>query len=150
MGCPGITPGGIRAFIEKWLKKERPQVDANTNSFGWPLGFCELTFYKCANVTPVTVEEMCGDLLRKETTEVYSGKYRVKFIILCHSSRRALEICFDSDSYGARLYEDPRMSYVVDGDDDEDDDDDDDDDDDEDEDEDDIDVDNNDEFDPNN
>uniref|UniRef100_A0A914VYG7 Uncharacterized protein n=1 Tax=Plectus sambesii TaxID=2011161 RepID=A0A914VYG7_9BILA len=80
VGCSGITPDGIRAFIEKWVSKwmKEGKLEASASStghrYGSELGYCELTFYKCANVTPATVERACGDLLEKGTTAaVYGG-----------------------------------------------------------------------------
>uniref|UniRef100_A0A914VN67 F-box domain-containing protein n=1 Tax=Plectus sambesii TaxID=2011161 RepID=A0A914VN67_9BILA len=102
-GCSGITPGGIRAFIEKWLKKEMYK--------------CELLFYKCSNVTPAAVEKECGDLLKKEmTARVNSGEMsnRVKYTIECHSSDRRLEIFFDIDSFRLHFVKEPRPGVSID------------------------------------
>uniref|UniRef100_A0A914W1R9 Uncharacterized protein n=1 Tax=Plectus sambesii TaxID=2011161 RepID=A0A914W1R9_9BILA len=102
-GCSGITPGGIRAFIEKWIKKERLEEDANIGSPGWHLEFCKLTFYKCANVTPAAIEEVCGDLLKKitpvESDDSFVGgseekNERVRFTSYCPATNCRLEILF--------------------------------------------------------
>uniref|UniRef100_A0A914V816 F-box domain-containing protein n=1 Tax=Plectus sambesii TaxID=2011161 RepID=A0A914V816_9BILA len=68
MGCSGITPGCIRAFIQKWMKKEKPKAGANSTGYryGDKWDRCTLAFYKCANVTPAAVEESCGDLFKKK------------------------------------------------------------------------------------
>uniref|UniRef100_A0A914UPQ8 F-box domain-containing protein n=1 Tax=Plectus sambesii TaxID=2011161 RepID=A0A914UPQ8_9BILA len=103
MGCSGITPGGIRTFIEKWLKKEMYK--------------CELLFYKCSNVTPAAVEKECGDLLKKETTaRVNSGEmsHQVKYTIQCHSNDRRLEIFFDIDSFRLHFVKEPRLDVRID------------------------------------
>uniref|UniRef100_A0A914XFZ0 F-box domain-containing protein n=1 Tax=Plectus sambesii TaxID=2011161 RepID=A0A914XFZ0_9BILA len=101
MGCSSITPGGIRAFVEKWMKKKRRQADANYSGIRGPLEFCQLTFYKCANVTPATIEEACGDLLKKGTTaesvSCFGGSTeieRVRYTIQCPSSNCSLGIVF--------------------------------------------------------
>uniref|UniRef100_A0A914VNP3 F-box domain-containing protein n=1 Tax=Plectus sambesii TaxID=2011161 RepID=A0A914VNP3_9BILA len=97
--CSGITPGGIRAFIEKWMKQA--DTYAVAKSIRCELR-CELIFCKCANVTPTTVEEACGDLLRKETEagtdqnifgDSIDMEERVRYIAKCPSNRR-LEILF--------------------------------------------------------
>uniref|UniRef100_A0A914VDR5 F-box domain-containing protein n=1 Tax=Plectus sambesii TaxID=2011161 RepID=A0A914VDR5_9BILA len=124
-GCLGITPNGIRTFVEKWMKKERPQVDANFNGFGWPLELCELTFDKCANVTPAAVEEACGDLLKKgimvavaDASSVDDSEEmndnRLCFIIHCLSSNRRLEIRFHIDIPPCSLVKDPRSDGMID------------------------------------
>uniref|UniRef100_A0A914VN71 F-box domain-containing protein n=1 Tax=Plectus sambesii TaxID=2011161 RepID=A0A914VN71_9BILA len=103
MGCSGITPNGIRAFIEKWMKKERLEEDASISDLGLPLEFCKLTFYKCANVTPAAIEEVCGDLLKKitpvEPDDSFVGgseekKERIRFTSYCPSTNCRLEILF--------------------------------------------------------
>uniref|UniRef100_A0A914VG52 F-box domain-containing protein n=1 Tax=Plectus sambesii TaxID=2011161 RepID=A0A914VG52_9BILA len=159
----GITPGGVRAFIEKWMKKEKLKPDGKTFGLGRGLAKCVLVFDNCANVTPATVEEACGDLLKKETIAVPdasssfddSGEMNDHpcFIIDCPSTNRRLEIHFHIDYF---ISHDVKGSSVVtdddsemddeDGDDDEDDGDEDDDEgEDEDEDEDDEDEDHDDE-----
>uniref|UniRef100_A0A914UTI1 F-box domain-containing protein n=1 Tax=Plectus sambesii TaxID=2011161 RepID=A0A914UTI1_9BILA len=103
MGCSGITPGGIRAFILKWMNKwmKIESLKAGTNSSGYRYGSawnrCELTFYKCFNVTPAAVKEACGDLLKTETnTSLYSNDINDRFFysIQCNSSKHRLEIRF--------------------------------------------------------
>uniref|UniRef100_A0A914VJ09 F-box domain-containing protein n=1 Tax=Plectus sambesii TaxID=2011161 RepID=A0A914VJ09_9BILA len=101
MGCSGITPGGIRAFVEKWLKKERALVDLKPlfGLLGWQM--CELVFYKCANVKPAAVDEACGDLLKKDTTAIIERREmndQVQFAIQ-HSAHTLSKI--------------PRINYVV-------------------------------------
>uniref|UniRef100_A0A914VDQ1 F-box domain-containing protein n=2 Tax=Plectus sambesii TaxID=2011161 RepID=A0A914VDQ1_9BILA len=110
MGCSGITTGGIRAFIEKWMKKERQKADVGTFDFHTGLDLCRLVFYKCANVTPAAVEEACGDLLKKETiASAYSEDMndRAFYFFQCNSSKRRLEIRFNTDSFRFYILDDP-------------------------------------------
>uniref|UniRef100_A0A914VGR0 Uncharacterized protein n=1 Tax=Plectus sambesii TaxID=2011161 RepID=A0A914VGR0_9BILA len=124
MGCSGITPGGIRAFVEKWMKKERLMPDGKTCGFGM---VCELAFYNCTNVTPVAVEETCADLLKDTAiaeVDALSAGYRSEmsdrvcdsFQYLrvydgyqCLSSNRHLKILFSSAPFFAHLVIDPRI-----------------------------------------
>uniref|UniRef100_A0A914W5A7 F-box domain-containing protein n=1 Tax=Plectus sambesii TaxID=2011161 RepID=A0A914W5A7_9BILA len=115
-GCSGITTSGIRAFIEKWLKKERPKPDAKPIVLGMAMTLCELLFYKCSNVTPAAVEKECGDLLKKKmTARVDNGErsHQVKYTIQCHSSDRQLEILFDIDSFRLHFVKEPRPGVAL-------------------------------------
>uniref|UniRef100_A0A914VJ05 F-box domain-containing protein n=1 Tax=Plectus sambesii TaxID=2011161 RepID=A0A914VJ05_9BILA len=106
MACSGFTPGGIRAFVEKWMGKERPHVDANFRGTRWPLEVCELAFYECANVTPDAVDKACGDLLKKETTAGFFNrqlKNRVLYSFQRPSTNRRLEISFLCDAIQSRF-----------------------------------------------
>uniref|UniRef100_A0A914X9Y4 F-box domain-containing protein n=1 Tax=Plectus sambesii TaxID=2011161 RepID=A0A914X9Y4_9BILA len=108
-GCSGITPGGIRAFIEKWMKKQKSEPDAKSFGFNRSSKSYELTFFKCANVTPATVEEACGDLLEKDTiaeaVRSFEGDAKtieqVRYTIQCPSSNNRLKILFH---YSVRFY----------------------------------------------
>uniref|UniRef100_A0A914W0T3 F-box domain-containing protein n=1 Tax=Plectus sambesii TaxID=2011161 RepID=A0A914W0T3_9BILA len=110
MGCSGITPGGIRAFIENWMK----QADAKSISCELT---CELIFCKCLNVTPTTVKEACGDLFSKETNvgtdenifgDSIDMEERVRYIIKCPSNRR-LEILFHFYPYLCPVISEPGL-----------------------------------------
>uniref|UniRef100_A0A914VX16 F-box domain-containing protein n=1 Tax=Plectus sambesii TaxID=2011161 RepID=A0A914VX16_9BILA len=157
MGCSGITPGGIRAFLEKWMKKEKLKPDGKTFGLGRGLESCVLVFDNCANVTEAAVEEACGDLLKKETMagadassfddsgEMNDHPY---FTIYCPSTKRHLEIRFHIDSFISQDVKYPRVLIdddsdqdIDDGDEDDEDDEDEEDEDDEDDDEDDEDTD---------
>uniref|UniRef100_A0A914WEP5 F-box domain-containing protein n=1 Tax=Plectus sambesii TaxID=2011161 RepID=A0A914WEP5_9BILA len=101
MGCSGITPGDIRAFVEEWMAKEGPEEDGKYNSCKHGMELCQLAFYKCANVMPAVVEEalkeMCGDLLKKETIAAAGTeemKERVQYAIQCRARNCRLEIHF--------------------------------------------------------
>uniref|UniRef100_A0A914V5J2 F-box domain-containing protein n=1 Tax=Plectus sambesii TaxID=2011161 RepID=A0A914V5J2_9BILA len=118
-GCTGITPGGIRAFIEKWMRKERPKVDAKLSRFEEPMGFCKLTFYKCANVTAAAVEEACGDLLEKDTSAEAvvdrdaAMEERVHYTIQCPSNNCFLEILFNVYPFYSHCVSEPIMDYEM-------------------------------------
>uniref|UniRef100_A0A914VHI3 F-box domain-containing protein n=1 Tax=Plectus sambesii TaxID=2011161 RepID=A0A914VHI3_9BILA len=123
MGCSGITPGGTRAFIEKWMNKwmktGKPETSAKFTvdilRSDWDL--LELIFYNCANVTPAAVEEACGDLLKKETTAVLFGSGmvdRVLYSIQCRSSNRRLEIFFHINPFRSHLVNEPRPGVALD------------------------------------
>uniref|UniRef100_A0A914VXS8 F-box domain-containing protein n=1 Tax=Plectus sambesii TaxID=2011161 RepID=A0A914VXS8_9BILA len=121
MDCSSITPGGIRAFVEKWMKKERPQLDANYSGFRGLLEACDLAFYKCANVTPATVEEACGDLLEEGTmAESYVGfgggkkVERVQYIIQCPSSNCRLGIVFSDYLFNCYCKYEPMLEDEID------------------------------------
>uniref|UniRef100_A0A914VCP1 F-box domain-containing protein n=1 Tax=Plectus sambesii TaxID=2011161 RepID=A0A914VCP1_9BILA len=108
MGCSGITPNGIRAFIQKWMKKGEPKAGANSagDRYEDKLDWRTLTFYKCANMTPAAVEEACGDLVMKKTiVSVYREKMNdpILYSINCNSRNRRLEIRFNSDRFFSRL-----------------------------------------------
>uniref|UniRef100_A0A914VHI8 F-box domain-containing protein n=1 Tax=Plectus sambesii TaxID=2011161 RepID=A0A914VHI8_9BILA len=108
MGCSGITPNGIRAFIQKWMKKGGPKAGANSagDRYEDKLDWRTLTFYKCANMTPAAVEEACGDLVMKKTiVSVYREKMNdpILYSINCNSRNRRLEIRFNSDRFFSRL-----------------------------------------------
>uniref|UniRef100_A0A914XLQ2 F-box domain-containing protein n=1 Tax=Plectus sambesii TaxID=2011161 RepID=A0A914XLQ2_9BILA len=105
MGCSGITPGGIRAFIQKWMnkwmKKGEPKAGANSTDYRhrYECDWCKLTFYKCANVTPAAVEEACGDLLKKDSRMGVPNRAmndRVWFTASCCSNKRRLDIRFNA------------------------------------------------------
>uniref|UniRef100_A0A914XI59 F-box domain-containing protein n=1 Tax=Plectus sambesii TaxID=2011161 RepID=A0A914XI59_9BILA len=122
-GCSGITPGGIRAFVQMWMKKwmKRGKSKAGANSTGYRYRYewdrCELTFYQCANVTPAAVEEACGDLLKKETTASVSSKEmndQVLYFIECNSTNRRLEIRFNSESFRSHFVTEPRRGIALD------------------------------------
>uniref|UniRef100_A0A914UGB7 F-box domain-containing protein n=1 Tax=Plectus sambesii TaxID=2011161 RepID=A0A914UGB7_9BILA len=123
VGCSGITPDGIRAFIEKWMNKwmTKGNLEAGANSTGHRYGSkwdgCELTFYECANVTPATVERACGDLLKKETTAaIFSGttKIRVRFAIQCRASNCRLKIFFHSNQpFGSHFVSEPTPGVAL-------------------------------------
>uniref|UniRef100_A0A914X7N6 F-box domain-containing protein n=1 Tax=Plectus sambesii TaxID=2011161 RepID=A0A914X7N6_9BILA len=121
MGCSDITPGGIRVFVEKWMKKERPKVYASISSFGWDLELCELTFCKCANVTPAAVEEACGHLLKKDTIpEAVVGfdqgakiNERICYTFECPSSNCRLDILFQFYAFNSRCIKEPRLGDVI-------------------------------------
>uniref|UniRef100_A0A914VWJ7 F-box domain-containing protein n=1 Tax=Plectus sambesii TaxID=2011161 RepID=A0A914VWJ7_9BILA len=117
-GCSGVTPVGIRAFIEKWMKKEELKPDGKTFSFGQSLEKCVLTFDNCANVTKAAVEEACGDLIKKEMIAVPdassfddSGEMSDHpcFTIDCPSTYRRLEIHFQFYSFISQNVEGPRF-----------------------------------------
>uniref|UniRef100_A0A914VGQ3 F-box domain-containing protein n=1 Tax=Plectus sambesii TaxID=2011161 RepID=A0A914VGQ3_9BILA len=117
MGCSGVTTGGIRAFIEKWLKKERPVAARKPFFLGMAMKIWKLLFYKCSNVTPASVEKECGDLLKKDTTaRVNSGEMsnRVKYTIQSQSSYCRLEILFDIDSFRLHFLKEPRLGVSID------------------------------------
>uniref|UniRef100_A0A914VXV4 F-box domain-containing protein n=1 Tax=Plectus sambesii TaxID=2011161 RepID=A0A914VXV4_9BILA len=123
MGCSGITPGGIRAFIEKWMKKERLEEDANIGSPGWHLEFTKVIFYKCANVTPAAVEEVCGDLLKKitpmESDDSFVGgseekNERIRFTSYCPSTNCRLEILFHYVTLHNYYIDKPEPTFVND------------------------------------
>uniref|UniRef100_A0A914W3L4 F-box domain-containing protein n=1 Tax=Plectus sambesii TaxID=2011161 RepID=A0A914W3L4_9BILA len=123
VGCSGITPDGIRAFVEKWMsklvKKRKLEIGANSTGrrYGSELGYCELTFYKCANVTPATVERACGGLLEKETTEAFYGGENislVRFAIECRASNRRMKIFFHNDSFRSHFVDEPRPGVALD------------------------------------
>uniref|UniRef100_A0A914XK22 F-box domain-containing protein n=1 Tax=Plectus sambesii TaxID=2011161 RepID=A0A914XK22_9BILA len=124
MGCSGITPGGIRAFVEKWMKNERLMSDGKTCDFGKG---CELAFYNCTSVTPAAVEEACADLL-KDTAIVGADASSVgycneidnrvcngfQYLQFYHgfqypSSNRHLKILFSAAPFFSHLVIDPRM-----------------------------------------
>uniref|UniRef100_A0A914X777 F-box domain-containing protein n=1 Tax=Plectus sambesii TaxID=2011161 RepID=A0A914X777_9BILA len=114
MGCSGITPGGIRAFIQKWMEKGEPKEGANSTGYryGDKWDRCTLAFYKCANVTSAAVEEACGDLLKKKATaSVYSEEMndRVIYTTWCRSNNRRLEIFFHIYSMAALQAEVARL-----------------------------------------
>uniref|UniRef100_A0A914UWA6 F-box domain-containing protein n=1 Tax=Plectus sambesii TaxID=2011161 RepID=A0A914UWA6_9BILA len=125
IGCTDITPGGIRAFVEKWTKKwmktGKPEAGAKSTVYrlrsAWNL--FELTFDKCANVTPATVEAACGKLLKKEwITKVDSGdgemNYQIYIAIECHSSNRRLEIHFDIEQlFPPHYVSEPRPNVAL-------------------------------------
>uniref|UniRef100_A0A914XDS8 F-box domain-containing protein n=1 Tax=Plectus sambesii TaxID=2011161 RepID=A0A914XDS8_9BILA len=67
LDCSGITPIGIRAVVEKWMKKETPKAGGQISLFRTVRHLFELTFDNCANLTPAAVEEACGDLLKTGT-----------------------------------------------------------------------------------
>uniref|UniRef100_A0A914XJ78 F-box domain-containing protein n=1 Tax=Plectus sambesii TaxID=2011161 RepID=A0A914XJ78_9BILA len=122
-GCSGITPSGIRAFVQKWMKKwmknGKPKAGANSTSYRCPRewDYCTLIFHKCANVTPAAVEEACGDLLNKETIKlVYCEDVsdRILYSIQCNSNKRRLEIRFNSDSYRSHFITEPRPGVALD------------------------------------
>uniref|UniRef100_A0A914VYE9 F-box domain-containing protein n=1 Tax=Plectus sambesii TaxID=2011161 RepID=A0A914VYE9_9BILA len=124
MGCSGITPGGIRAFVEKWIEKETPKPEEQISYFRSGQQVYELTFYNCANVTPAAVEEACGDLLEKGTmmTVAYASfvgdpgernGQRVLFAVLCHSTYRYLHIRFNITSRPAHIVLEPRPVNVI-------------------------------------
>uniref|UniRef100_A0A914XDQ5 F-box domain-containing protein n=1 Tax=Plectus sambesii TaxID=2011161 RepID=A0A914XDQ5_9BILA len=105
LGCSGITPIGIRAFVEKWMKKERPKPGGKISHLGTEQHLYELTFDHCWNLTPVAVEEACGDLLKKGkmmavTHELFVGDsgerngQQVFFIVQDLSANRYLHIRF--------------------------------------------------------
>uniref|UniRef100_A0A914XEV8 F-box domain-containing protein n=1 Tax=Plectus sambesii TaxID=2011161 RepID=A0A914XEV8_9BILA len=117
VGCSGITPDGIRAFVEKWMSKwmKEGKLEAGASSTGHKYQSkwdgCELTFYKCANVTLATVDRACGDLLKKETTaSIFSGmeKTRVRFAIQCRASNSCLKIFFHSNKFHSYFVTVPR------------------------------------------
>uniref|UniRef100_A0A914V5P8 F-box domain-containing protein n=1 Tax=Plectus sambesii TaxID=2011161 RepID=A0A914V5P8_9BILA len=123
-GCSGITPGGIRAFIEKWMKKERPKPRGKTSRFRRDEQPYEMTFYKCANVTPSAVEKACGDLLKNGTMKAVpcassfgkSGErngQRVTFTVHCQSDDRRLRIRFHIASYLDHIVFEPRPFCVI-------------------------------------
>uniref|UniRef100_A0A914XU15 Uncharacterized protein n=1 Tax=Plectus sambesii TaxID=2011161 RepID=A0A914XU15_9BILA len=150
MGCSGITPGGIRAFIEKWMKKEKLKPDTETCGLSQRLDRCVLILDNCANVTEAAVEEACGDLLKKESVALLDassfGDFGEKndhpcFTIDCPSTNRRLDIHLQFYSFISRNVEGPR--FVTDNEADQDIDDSDDDEDDEDDDEDDDEYDDN-------
>uniref|UniRef100_A0A914XH10 F-box domain-containing protein n=1 Tax=Plectus sambesii TaxID=2011161 RepID=A0A914XH10_9BILA len=115
-GCSGITTGGIRTFIEKWLKKERPVAARKPFVLGMAMKIWKLLFYKCSNVTPAAVEKECGDLLKKEmTARVSNGEmsHQVKYTIECGNSYRRLEIFFDIDSFRLHFVKEPRPGIAL-------------------------------------
>uniref|UniRef100_A0A914UNG2 F-box domain-containing protein n=1 Tax=Plectus sambesii TaxID=2011161 RepID=A0A914UNG2_9BILA len=123
-GCSSITAAGIRAFIEKWMKAERPNPRAQTSRFRSEDHPYELTFYNCANVTPAAVEDSCGDLLKKGTMKAVprasavsdSGKrngQRVSFTVHCQLDDRRLHIRYHIASYLKHIVLEPRPFYVI-------------------------------------
>uniref|UniRef100_A0A914W4S4 F-box domain-containing protein n=1 Tax=Plectus sambesii TaxID=2011161 RepID=A0A914W4S4_9BILA len=96
MDCSGTTPGGIRTFVEKWMKKERLKPDGKTYDFEME---CELAFYGCANVTQAAVEEACADLLKDSAiacpdTSSVNDSEKMSDILMYFSSNRCLKIFF--------------------------------------------------------
>uniref|UniRef100_A0A914W419 F-box domain-containing protein n=1 Tax=Plectus sambesii TaxID=2011161 RepID=A0A914W419_9BILA len=124
IGCTDITPVGIRAFVEKWMKKwmktEKPEASAKSTGYrlrsAWNL--FELTFDKCANVTPATVEAACGKLLKKEWIKEDDRdgemRRRLYFAVQCRSSNRRLEINFDAESFRSHYVNEPRPGVALD------------------------------------
>uniref|UniRef100_A0A914WNY5 F-box domain-containing protein n=1 Tax=Plectus sambesii TaxID=2011161 RepID=A0A914WNY5_9BILA len=124
MGCSGITPNGIRAFVEKWIKKEGPKPGEQISYFRSGQQVYEVTFDNCANVTSAAVEEACGDLLKKGTMMAValepsaddSGErngQRVFFAVLCHSTYRYLHIRFHIASHPPHIIFEPRPINVA-------------------------------------
>uniref|UniRef100_A0A914WP87 F-box domain-containing protein n=1 Tax=Plectus sambesii TaxID=2011161 RepID=A0A914WP87_9BILA len=120
-GCSGITPGGIRAFVEKWMKKESQTPDKKAFNYGGPLELCELTFYNCANVTQAAVEEACRDLLKKETiagvnTSSVDDSRETNLYVGCSiqyvSNNRCLDIIFHYKPFLSHIVDDPRVKYM--------------------------------------
>uniref|UniRef100_A0A914XC39 F-box domain-containing protein n=1 Tax=Plectus sambesii TaxID=2011161 RepID=A0A914XC39_9BILA len=122
LGCLGITSRGILSFVKKWMNKwmknGRPDAGANTPNFiiqsEW--NFCQLTFYKCANVTPAAIEEVCGDLLKKENiARIYGGEMsdRVLYSTQCQSSKCRLEIRFNSDLFPSHFVKEPKSGVSI-------------------------------------
>uniref|UniRef100_A0A914UHR3 Uncharacterized protein n=1 Tax=Plectus sambesii TaxID=2011161 RepID=A0A914UHR3_9BILA len=122
--CLGITPGGIRAFVEKWMKKwmktGKPKAGAKSTFYelrsDWDL--FELTLCECANVTQATVEAACGAIFKKEwITEVdrRDGEMnsRMYFAVQCRSSNRRLEIHFDAESSRLHYVDEPRPNVAL-------------------------------------
>uniref|UniRef100_A0A914VQ82 F-box domain-containing protein n=1 Tax=Plectus sambesii TaxID=2011161 RepID=A0A914VQ82_9BILA len=125
IGCTDITPGGIRAFVEKWTKKwmktGKPEAGAKSTVYKlrseWNL--FELTLHKCANVTLASVEAACGALLRKEWIKEVDDRdgemnYQFYIAIECHSSNRRLEIHFDIESSRPHYIIEPRPNVALD------------------------------------
>uniref|UniRef100_A0A914VV08 F-box domain-containing protein n=1 Tax=Plectus sambesii TaxID=2011161 RepID=A0A914VV08_9BILA len=123
MECAGITPGGICAFVEKWMNKwmkiGKPKADAKSTVYkmrsDWDL--FELTFYKCANMTPATVEAACGALLKKEWINEVDSRdmnYGMYFSVQCRSSNRRLEIHFDNEAFRSHYVNEPRPDVALD------------------------------------
>ena len=85
------------------MKTEKPEASAKSTVYrlrsAWNL--FELTFDKCANVTPATVEAACGKLLKKEWIKEDSRdremRNRLYFAVQCRSNNRRLEINFDAE-----------------------------------------------------
>uniref|UniRef100_A0A914XGC1 F-box domain-containing protein n=1 Tax=Plectus sambesii TaxID=2011161 RepID=A0A914XGC1_9BILA len=118
-GCSSITPSGIRAFVEKWIKKERPKPGRQFSCCRKIQQLYELSFYNCANVTPAAVEEACGDLLKKGTMMAVTrassvsepgerNGQQVSFTVLCPSSNRYLHIRFHIAPNPAHIVFEPR------------------------------------------
>uniref|UniRef100_A0A914W3E5 F-box domain-containing protein n=1 Tax=Plectus sambesii TaxID=2011161 RepID=A0A914W3E5_9BILA len=118
MGCSGITPGGIRTFIQKWLKNERLKPDGKTYDFEME---CKLAFFNCANISSAAVEEACADL-PKDTAiaEAYASPFgywremsdgfeylQVNGGFEYRSSSRPLTVHFSSDVFFPHLVKDP-------------------------------------------
>uniref|UniRef100_A0A914XK16 F-box domain-containing protein n=1 Tax=Plectus sambesii TaxID=2011161 RepID=A0A914XK16_9BILA len=125
MGCSGITPGGIRAFIEKWMKKWRnpgkPKAGAKSTveRLRSDRSLFELTLYKCANVTLAAVEAACGALCRKEWIPKVDRRdgeknYKIYIAIQCRSSNRRLEIDFDTEPSRPHYVIEPRPDVALD------------------------------------
>uniref|UniRef100_A0A914XK27 F-box domain-containing protein n=1 Tax=Plectus sambesii TaxID=2011161 RepID=A0A914XK27_9BILA len=124
IGASGITPGGIRSFVEKWMKKEKLKPDGKTFGLGRGLEMCELAFDSCANVTAAAVEEACGDLLKEETLKITAALMdgscgvrnyeRVGYTVHCHSGRRILHIFLRIDPFLPQIFKEPRSDDVID------------------------------------
>uniref|UniRef100_A0A914VVM5 F-box domain-containing protein n=1 Tax=Plectus sambesii TaxID=2011161 RepID=A0A914VVM5_9BILA len=109
LDCSGITPSGIRTFVEKWMKKETPKPRGQISLFRTVRHLFELTFDNCANLTPAAVGEACDDLLKTGTMKTIprawsignSGErnaQRVTFTVHCPSDDRRLHICLNDPS----------------------------------------------------
>uniref|UniRef100_A0A914UNQ2 F-box domain-containing protein n=1 Tax=Plectus sambesii TaxID=2011161 RepID=A0A914UNQ2_9BILA len=110
LGCSGITPIGIRTFVEKWMKKERPNPGGHFSHFRTEQHLFELIFDNCANLTPSAVEEACDDLLKTGTMKTVPRAWsfgnsrekngqQVSFTIHCPSDDRRLCISFNDPAY---------------------------------------------------
>uniref|UniRef100_A0A914VMF6 Uncharacterized protein n=1 Tax=Plectus sambesii TaxID=2011161 RepID=A0A914VMF6_9BILA len=123
MGCLGITPRGVRAFVEKWMKKQSQTPNKKAFSYGGPLELCELTFFNCANVRQAAVKEACRDLLKKETiagastSSVDDNREPSKYVgssIQFLSNNRCLDIIFHYEPFFSHCIGDPRVRKLFD------------------------------------
>lgn len=92
-------------LLKKWMKRERPKDDAQSSCFGFGWKLCELTFDNCKNVNAESVEEVCGELLKKDIIAADEASFGdesaekkiVRYSVDCLTTNRRLQIHFHYD-----------------------------------------------------